>query len=269
MAEFIGPVAAEDELGIWQPALRIAPGEAGLESFDPRSDAAPVSANLWRIALPEDRSAAARALDMAEARLAVAESALPQAESRLRAFAAAGGPSPAIRIGFETPELELAAWCATAGAAAAGPASAAPPTSSVYAGLAPDELAALPDLQDAQLTAIDRTRAFFDKIRDAVRDFTIVETDVGATPMALTHVAWTGDMRTAWLRGLPADDAQQHLRAVGLALRTRDAWLRLALTVVRGVVLLAALFAATPLLALPAVYNFIRQIIDQVQALPA
>jgi len=34
-------------------------------------------------------------------------------------------------------------------------------------------------------------------------------------------------------------------------------------------VLLAALFAATPLLALPAVYNFIRQIIDQVQALPA
>ncbi len=196
---------------------------------------------------------------MAEARLAAAESALPQAEKRLRAFAAAGGPSPAIRPGLETPELELAAWYAMA----------APATSWEHAGQPVDELTALPELQDAQLTAIDRTRAFFDKIRETVRDFTVVETDLGATRVALTRVAWTGDMRTAWLRGLPADDAQQHLRAVSLALRTRDAWLRLALTVVRGAVLLAALFAATPLLALPAVYRFIRQIIDQVQALPA
>lgn len=266
MTEFIGPAAAEDELGVWQPALPPAPSEAGLESFGPGSAAAaePVSENLWRIALPEDRGAAARALDMAEARLAIAESALPQAENRLRAFAAAGGPSPAIRPGLEAPELELAAWCATAGTAAGGPAA-----SWEHAGQPVDELAALPDLQGAQLTAIDRTRAFFDKIRDSVRDFTVVQTDLGATTVALTRVAWTGDMRTAWLRGLPADDAQQHLRAVGLALRTRDAWLRLALTIVRGAVLLAALFAATPLLALPAVYRFIRQIIDQVQALPA
>jgi len=246
MAEFIGPAAAEDELGVWQPALPAAPDEADLESFGPAAAAPPASENLWRVALPENRSAAARALDVAEARLAVAESALPQAEKRLRAFVAAGGPSPAIRPGLEEPELELAAWCTAA-----------------------DGLAASPDLQDAQLTAIDRTRAFFDKIRDAVRDFTVVETDLGATRVALTRVSWTGDMRTAWLRGLPADDAQQHLRAVSLALRTRDAWLRLALTVVRGALLLAALFAATPLLALPAVYRFIRQIIDQVQALPA
>lgn len=255
MAEFIGPAAAEDELGVWQPALPSAPGEADMESFGPAAAAPPSSANLWRIALPEDRSAAARALDMAEARLAVAESALPQAENRLRAFAAAGGPSPAIRPGLEAPELGLAAWCATAGAAA----------SWEYAVQPVDEIAALPDLQET----IDRTRAFFDKIREAVRDFTVVETDLGATRVALTRVSWTGDMRTAWLRGLPADDAPQHLRAVSLALRTRDAWLRLALTVVRGAVLLAALFAATPLLALPAVYRFIRQIIDQVQALPA
>ena len=254
MTEFVGPVAAEDELGVWQPALPAAPGGAGLESFGPGPAAPPAGVNLWRIALPEDRSAAARALDTAEARLALAEAALPQAEFRLRSFAAAGGPSPAIGPGLEAPELALASWCATAGAA-----------SWEHAGQPVDELAASPDLQQS----IDRTQAFFDKIREIVRDFTVVETDLGATPVALTCVSWTGDMRTAWLRGLPADDAQQHLRAVGLALRTRDAWLRLALTVVRGAVLLAALFAAAPLLALPAVYRFIRQIIDQVQALPA
>ena len=76
-------------------------------------------------------------------------------------------------------------------------------------------------------------------------------------------------MRTTWLSGLSTDDPRQHLRAVSLALRTRDAWLRLALTVVRGALLLAALFAATPFLALLAAYRFIRQIIDQVQALRA
>lgn len=264
MAEFVGPVAAEDELGIWQPALPTTAGEAGLESFGPGPVTPPASANLWRIALPEDRSAAAQALDIAEARLAVAESALPQAEHRLRAFAAAGGPSPAIMPGLEAPELALASWCSTAGAAAAGPAA-----SWEYAGQPVDQLAALPEQQDAQLAAINRTRAFFDKIREIVSDFTVVATDLGDTPVALTRVSWTGDMRTTWLRGLPADDAQQHLRAVSLALRTRDAWLRLALTVVRAAVLLAAFFAATPLLALPAVYRFIRQIIDQVQALPA
>lgn len=256
MAEFVGPATAEDEFGVWQPALPAGAGETGLESFGPGPDAIELRtrANVWRIALPEDRGAAARALDMAEARLAVAESALPQAENRLRAFAAAGGPSPAIGPGFEEPELALASWSVIAREQAGQPA---------------DELAALPDLQDAQLAAIDRTRAFFDKIRETVRDFTVVATDLGDTPVALTRISWTGDMHTAWLRGLPADDAQQHFRAVSLALRTRDAWLRLALTVVRGTVLLAALFAATPLLALPAVYRFICQIIDQVQALPA
>ena len=76
-------------------------------------------------------------------------------------------------------------------------------------------------------------------------------------------------MRTVWAAGLAADDARQHGRAVNLALRTRDAWLRLALTILRAAAQLVTLFAATPLLALPAAYRFVRQVIDQVQALRA
>ena len=76
-------------------------------------------------------------------------------------------------------------------------------------------------------------------------------------------------MHTVWVSGLAVDDARQHVRAVNLALRTRDAWLRLALTIMRAAAQLVVLFAATPLLALPAAYRFIRQIIDQMQALRA
>lgn len=262
MAAFIGPVVAEDELGVWQPASPAPSGGLHLESFGPgpAEALAPDRVSLWRIALLDEPGAAALALDQAEMRLAAAESALPQAESRLKAFAAAGGPSPATAPGLEAPELALAAWCATAGTAAAIPAVAWE-----HAGQPAADLAALPDLQQA----VGRTDAFFDKIRETVRDCTVVETNIGDGRVAVTRVSWMGDMRTTWLSGLPADDAHLHLRAVSLALRTRDAWLRLALTVVRGAVQLAALFAAAPLLALPAAYRFIRQVIDQVQALRA
>ncbi len=55
--------------------------------------------------------------------------------------------------------------------------------------------------------------------------------------------------------------------AMRLALRTRDAWLRLGLTVARGALQIATLFSLNPALALPAAYRFVRQVIDQVQAL--
>ncbi len=260
MAAFIGPAVAEDELGVWQPASPAAPGDAGLEStgVGPAAADAPGDVNLWLIALPKDRSAADQALDLAEARLAVAESALPQAENRLRAFAAAGGPSPAIAPGLEAPELELASWSAMSQSAGDLDLRERP-------GQPMDDLAAVPAFQQA----VERTEAFFAKVREAVRDFTVVETSLGDARAALTRVSWTGDMRTAWASGLSTDDARQHIRAVSLALRTRDAWLRLALTVVRGAIQLAVLFAATPLLALPAAYRFVRQIIDQMQALRA
>jgi hypothetical protein len=260
MAAFIGPATADDELGVWQPASPAAPADSPLESagLDLGGGAGRDGVSLWQIALPAERSAAVQALNLAEARLAVAETALPQAAGRLTAFVAAGGPSLAVAPGLEAPELELNSWAAlsqSVGSSGSWERSSQPI----------DDLVALPAIQQVA----ERMDAFFDKVRETLRNPTVVETDSGDARVALTHVSWTGDTHTVWAVGLPADDAQQHVRALRLALRTRDTWLRLALIIVRGAIQLTALFAAAPLLALPAAYRFVRQIIDQLQALQA
>jgi len=254
---YSGPAASDDELGVWQPLARVEPRDLALESAVPHED----EVNLWQVALPADRIAAMRTLALAEARLVVSQNALPFAAARLTAFAVAGGPPPlhatGLPPGMEQPELELASWLAISHSAASF-GSWERPHQPI------DDLLALP----AFVQTAEKTEAFFDKVRAAVRNFALIDTRLADARAALTVVGWTGAMRTAWSSGLAVDDARQHVRAVSLALRTRDAWVRLALTILRGAVQLAVLFPANPVLALPSAYRFIRQIIDQVQALP-
>jgi hypothetical protein len=114
---------------------------------------------------------------------------------------------------------------------------------------------------------LDQATDFFARLHDTLRAYAAIDTTIEGRRAGLTLVSWTGDFRTAWLRGLTADEAAQHIAAVNLTLRTRDAWLRLGLTVTQGALQIAALFGTNPALALPAVYRFVRQVIDQVQAL--
>lgn len=241
---FAGPPGAVDELGVWLPS------DAGaFESLTPREfaldeGAARADALFWQ----QDLAAIGGAADalqpellLAQGRLDIAARALPQAEARATLFAAAGGMVAGVSAELAGPEMQLAEW-----------ARLAPE---------PDALRRLPDFR----AAAEQVAAFFEKVRAALRSYATVITRVDGAAVARTEVAWTGHFRAAWTTGLPAADATRHLAAVTLALRTRDLWLRLAATVIAGAARLAALFAANPLLALPAAYRFARQVIEQAQ----
>lgn len=240
---FAGPPGAIDELGVWTPAL----DAGGFEALTPREFSLAEGAGrsdtlLWQQDFAAS-GATASGLTVAQARLTVAAAALPQAQARATVFAAAGGQVIGVGAELAGPEADLAEW-----------ARLAPQ---------PDALSRRPDFR----AAAEGVAAFFEKVRAALRSYATIVTRVDGAAVALTEVAWTGGFRAAWAAGLPVTDAAQHNAAVTLALRTRDLWLRLAATVIGGAAQLAALFAANPLLALPAAYRFARQVIEQAQML--
>lgn len=236
---FASSAGGDDELGIWQALPVALPRDLGLESVG-EEPAADRDVTLWQVALPRDRRAANDVLALAERRLAAAELALPFAAQRLTTFVGAGGPPAALPPALAAPETALFDWVATGDVARGQPPDAGP---------------------------VNQVAAFFDKVHESLRNYAAIDTGLEDGRIGLTLVSWTGDFQTVWARGLALDDAQQHTAAVALALRTRDAWLRLGLTVARGAIQLTALFSVNPALALPAAYRFVRQVIDQVQAL--
>ena len=192
---------------------------------------------------------------MPDGRLDAAASALPQAETRAAVFASVGADVAGVMPRLAEPERDLADWVALS--------RSAPGELSPQSGV--EELSRRPDFRQAA----EQVSAFFEKVRESVRNYALIVSRMEGIRVAVTEVSWTGDFRSAWATGLSLDDAARHTTAVQLALRTRDLWLRLAATVLRGAFQLAALFAANPVLALPAAYRFVRQIIEQAQALYA
>lgn len=236
---------SRDELGIWRPLPGgprpgVIPRDLEPESAAGARSEEAEAVSTWRIALPHDRKQASATLAAAQQRLGAAEAALPLAAARLDGFVRAGGPAPALPPDLAGPEVALF-----------------------------DRVATARERRDPaqEAGALDQVTAFFDKLRDALHSYAAIDTELGGVQIGRTLVSWSGDFRTAWLRGLALDDAQQHTAAVSLALRSRDAWLRLGMTVAAGAAQLTALFSLNPVLALPAAYRFVTQIIQQVQAL--
>lgn len=189
-----------------------------------------------------------RDLSVARLRVESAGAAIPWAANCIDAFA------HGQRVGAGTPEAELAAWVALLQPA---------PALEAWEGPRPAGEALL-DLPDFRNLAA-QTSAFFERVRMALRHLAVVQTSFDGRHAAQTVITWTGDYRTIWQSGVTCPQARQHLQVVAVSMRTRDAWLGLAATAVTASVQLAALFAANPLLALPATYRFVRRIITQIQ----
>lgn len=238
MAEFgfASSAGGDDELGVWQGLPDAS--ERGLDSVAREVAQASEKVSLWQVALPGERRAADEALAAVGQRLVAADAALPLASRRLDVFAAAGAPAAELPPLAAGPEWALQGW------------------------IAASERGRLPE----EAGRLDEVLAFYEKVRDTLRSFAVVDTEIGGARAGVTVVSWTGDFETAWARGLAADDAQHHIAAVAVALRTRDAWLRLGMTVAAGAAQLTALAGLNPALALPAAYRFVRSIIRQVQA---
>lgn len=103
---------------------------------------------------------------------------------------------------------------------------------------------------------------FMHRLNQVVGHFAWVETQVSGRLVVRSSVGWTGNLETAWNTPPTPDLAALHQRTLKLALTSRTAMLRAFGVITAGAVKLTALVAspAGAILALPAAWNFIRQV---------
>lgn len=247
-----GITPGEDVLGIWQASPP--PVQAEM-AFSGPGEAVPLTvedvAVVWRVNLPFNTMQADAALQQQQAALRQANQDLEAAHARLEAFATGqppGGDQPVQSFGIEqtalaAPEAELAGWLA--------------PSQGVMSfalGIS------LPQgWQDTAQEALD----FFSKVRQMLAHYAYVESSTGGSTTGRTVVSWMGDFETLWQRGISADTMQLHSKSVDLALASRQSWVKMAMLVAQGAALFGLFSSTGNPLMIPAVYKFIRQVMEQ------
>ena len=108
---------------------------------------------------------------------------------------------------------------------------------------------------------------FIEQVRQAVTNYARVRTELGRAPIGLTMVNWQGDFETTWALGAGPDEMRVHLNAVQVALSSRTEMVRTVSVVASGVanILLKATLPGAQLLLLPAVYKFVRDVMQQLR----
>lgn len=265
----IAGVDGEDPLDLWTavPQHPVHFGVAG-EPGDK-----PADLPVYHIQLPADIASAEAALRDREARLQRSAWALEtvpdrlddlvtrtQARQRLAASQDVHFGIDELGTGQDTAETELLDLLAEADSAGA----ALPPTGGqVNFGLV-DEL-----LDPAIEQARSQLNALFDHVNREVLHFAWVETAIQDQILARTSVGWSGAAETVWKEGILQEEARLHHRALGFATHSRALKMRMALTVTGGAVKVAALMTnpAGPVLALPVVYRYVKQMLAQASEL--
>jgi hypothetical protein len=99
--------------------------------------------------------------------------------------------------------------------------------------------------------------------------FAWVETNVAGSALARTTVGWTGDAQTVFVDGVGSSQVSLHERSLRIATQTRAIHMRMFITIAAGAVKASALIAspAGAMLALPAVYQYVMQVVAQAREL--
>ncbi len=259
-----------DPLGLWIPVASAADSAPGAVSFSAGGDNPSPEAlePVYRVNLPADGASAAQALADSEGNIALLNAALENVPARLDGLvartqerqrkAATGG------VSFDTLSLEQ-------------PETGPEGDLLALLGETPTSLEGGSEvsfgLQETASAAWEQAKVGFDaliqQINREVLHFAWVETNVADALVARTTVGWTGDAQTAFADG--ADDRQValHARALRIVTQTRSMRLRLFITIASGATKVSALIAtpAGAVLALPAVYQYVMQIVAQVKQL--
>lgn len=239
----------DDLFGVWYAPP--ATPDVGV-AFDASAPAAP-AAPVWRIQLPASLDEAEAALETRRSALRRGEVDMATAEERLDRVGSAGGPAVAFDV-TTGPEAELLG----ALSAAKAPVSF-------------DVDADVGAAQDREREATRRDwRDFVAQVQDMVTHAARVETNVGETFVGYTEVDWTGDFETVWEPGVTPAHRRLHHESLHLTLAWRMAMLRLLVVVGAGAVRLAirASVPGAQLTLLPAVYKYIREVVQELRQLP-
>ncbi len=123
-------------------------------------------------------------------------------------------------------------------------------------------------ISQAWQEARGRFDALMEQINREVLRFAWVETKIDRQMIARSEVDWSGDSTTLWVENVSEEQKSLHHRALNIAARSRNMKLRLFVTVAGGAAKVTTLMAAgTPVLALPAVYQYVISIVKQVRQL--
>jgi hypothetical protein len=201
---------------------------------------------LWRLELPTDHEAAMNALDIHAFTLLLDRDGILESAKRLYHFVDSWV--------FDQP-TEAEARIETAGSPEYLLAEAIDSLRSTQArGIIRD----IPDI-------VEEFQAFLSRVHAFLSNYAVIETASNGTLLARTCVSWSGDF-TSWCReDLTADQALQHVYSMRVAIQRRRMLVQL-LSVVIAAAADIGMRAGTPggvLLALPAIWRFIRMVADE------
>jgi hypothetical protein len=257
---------SSDPLGLWTSAPAPETVHFGIdEGTSPPEPSVPV----FRVNLPADTAASSETLRESESYFERLSAALDDVPARLDGLVTrvqAKQQKAASGVSFDVaalepepgPEGELLSLLGDADSAArsgAGP-------EGVSFGIGEP-------VSEAWAAAKAQFEALLEQVDREVLHFAWVETKVAGLLVARTSVDWTGDATTVWTDGISDEQMSLHHRTLNVAAQTRNIKMRLFFTVAGGATKMAALMA-TPggvVLALPAVYQYVKQIVAQVKQL--
>lgn len=253
-----------DPLELWTPAPQHEMVHFGIGD-EPASP--PPDVPVFRVNLPGSGESAGAAFDSSEAYFKQVNAALEDVPARLDALVSrmqarqAAGDSVSFDVasleGEPGPESDLLLLLEDA----SQPAAAEDEAGMVHFGIEEP-------ISQAWQEARARFDALMEQINREVLHFAWVETKVDGLVIARSEVDWSGDATTLWVENISEEQKTLHHRSLNMAARSRNMKLRLFVTVAGGAAKVTTLMAAgTPVLALPAVYQYVLSIVKQVRQL--
>lgn len=259
----------EDPLGLWTSTPM---SQDGAVSFAVGDDEAPPPSDqpVFRINFPADDAAASQALAAREQYILNLNNALENVPARLDGLVArtqerqqkSASGEVSFAVGDEEaesgPEGDLLTMLGSVEAQEKGLGG----EGDVSFGI-----------EDTASLALEQAKAGFnslvEQISREVLNFAQVETKVANVLLASTTIGWTGDAGSAFAEGVTSPQITLHGRNLRIVTQTRGTRLRLFITIASGATKVAALLS-TPtgaVLAIPAVYQYVMQIVQQVKQL--
>ncbi len=110
-----------------------------------------------------------------------------------------------------------------------------------------------------------------DKVREMIANYARVETAIAGNSIGQTAVSWTGDFRTIWIPAITPADMNLHRYNVAVTLQWRLGTMRFVGVVGAGAANVAIKLGVPggQLLALPAVWNFVKDVLAEWRKLQA
>jgi hypothetical protein len=237
---------APDVFGLWTTAPSLPPEAIAFDAVSVSMADVP----LWRANLPADPQQARAHLARGESMLQASQQTLAVTAERFDGFVEAQAARSAFDVVSEEEALtRLDVWLST------GLGDFQKTRTSVSFGLTKTRIGGWNQ-------AMPQLHALMERLQRFVTDYAWVETRMQGRLLAQTTVAWRGHFSTAWQGGLDPEQVLFHQRTLMLALRSRNMLIQSFVVAIRIASKLAVLLSMPSILALPAVWWAINELLQ-------